>query len=190
MTLPAGPLGHQLAAKIELSVPRVGILGKAVRAGFVRPEQMDDLMPARSEKIRHEQAMAAPGHGLGAHEAGGGLGESVVEGVLPFRSAHASCVASERGRSDAPEALLAGLAASASAELDCVAVGDACRGESLGEGVAIELRIAPRARIPADVDQGPGVGGLEALDELPDRPRPVPDCEHAHGESVSASPLG
>ena len=49
-----------------------------------------------------------------------------------------------------------------------------------GERVPVELRMAPRAREAADVDERPRFRGRKHLEELLDRPGAVPDGEDAH----------
>ncbi len=87
-----------------------------------RAQQMGNVGPAGGEQLCDQPAVAPLPGRLGAHEAGGRLGQLRGEGGLPGVAAHARGVASERGRPDAPELLLAGLAAAAAAKFDGVPV--------------------------------------------------------------------
>jgi cytochrome c5 len=86
--------------------------------------------------------------------------------VLPLGRSHARGVAPERGRADAAEALLAGLAAAAAAQRLGVPILDPACAQCHGQGVSVELRIPSRAWEPADVDHRLDVRPPEQLDQL------------------------
>src|SRR5687768_6302306 len=158
--------------------------------GVARAQKMHDLVPACGEQVGHEQAVTSLRLRFRAHHTWPEFLERRCERLLPFPRAHPRRVASERGRSDAAEPLLAGLAASPAAELDRVAVRDASIGKRRGECLLVELRIASRARIPAYVDERRDAGALKTLDELVGGPGPVADRKDPHVPSVSESGPG
>src|SRR5690349_19694427 len=145
--------GDEGAAEVQPAFPDLALLEQFVRLPLAGPDQVHDLLAAREEQLRDQPPMAAMPVGLGAHQARNRLGERLAERSLPVRRPHACGVAAEGRDADAREALLAGLAAQATAELDRVPVVDARRTERLDERRLPELRVSPRARVASDVDE-------------------------------------
>jgi hypothetical protein len=80
--------------------------------------------------------------------------------------AHPRGVGAERVDADAAEPFLAGLVREPAAEVDLLPVRDSGRLDRCGEGVPVELRVATRARVAADVDERLDAGLAQQRDEL------------------------
>lgn len=129
-------------------------------------EQVEHVVAARHEQLGDQLSVATPPNRLGAEEAGRRLLERSGQRLLPLGRPHARGVIAERGRADAGEALLAGLAAAAAAQRLGMPVGDPGYAQRLGQRVSVELRIPARAWEPADVDYRPYVRRPEPPDQL------------------------
>ena len=174
-----GPLEPSLigeaSAEIELSVSHLGGRMRSVRLSLARAEQVHDLVTARDEELGDEAAVAPQPRRLGAHDARALLVQHQRESVLPLRRSHPRRVAGERAQTG--EALLAGLVRAEPAELDRMAVVDPGLGQRRREGRLVELRIPPRSRVAAHVDEGRHVRLSQARDELRRLTPAVPDRE-------------
>src|SRR4051812_5530 len=116
-------------------------------------EQMHDFVTSGEQQLRDEASVALRLVRLRAHEARRGLRELGCQRLLPGVGAHPRRVAPERADADARESLLAGLPASAPAELLGVPVGDPGLLERRRQRGLPELRVPPRAREAPDVDE-------------------------------------
>ena len=105
--------------------------------------------------VGDEPAVAAPGHGFGAEDGGGGLGgapDEPLQGGGEFRGFHVVGVAAERF--DPPGGMLGvGTGGAPAAEVWLVDVPDAGPVEGGGQGIARELRVTPGAGIAPDVHE-------------------------------------
>src|SRR5581483_1767989 len=146
-------LSDQLSAEVRPAVAVLGLLPPAMRLGPAGTKQMDDVVAARGEELGDQPPVASDPERLGAHQARRGLGERFLEPLLPRLGPHSRRVAPERRHADAAEAILTRLSTQASAELDGVPVGDPGRVERRLERVAAELRVPPRPREAAHVDE-------------------------------------
>src|SRR5262249_59516815 len=99
---------------------------------------------------------------------------------LPAIRAPSRRVAAEGRRAEARELLLARLAAPAPAQLDGVAVDDAGVVERCDQRSLVELRVPPRAREAADVDQRLDVRFFERFGQLGKRANPLADGVRQH----------
>ncbi len=148
------------------------------------PDQVLDLVASSAQQLGDQPAVATPPERLGAHEARRRAGERVGERPLPGLRPHPRRVAAECGHTDAGEELLTRLAASTASELDGVHVLDPRVVKQSGEWVPIELRVPPRAREAADVDERLHFRLREPGDQLVDRPRPVSNGVNTHAHRV------
>src|SRR5262249_51228776 len=112
-------------------------------------------------------------------------GEGGRERVLPARGGHPGGVGAEGRSGDTGVALLAGLPGETAAEVDRVPVRDARLLERGDERPLVELRVPPRARVAAHVDERLHARGVEEPDELLERARPVPDRVHDHANTIA-----
>ena len=141
-------------------------------------EQMRHGVAPGDEQLRDQTPVAAVPIRLGAHEAGGGLGELFLERPLPAGRPHAGGVAPERGDAEARERFLARLAAESAAQLDGVAVDDAGPLERHSKRPPVELRVSSRAGKAPNVDERLDLGSAQRLDQLVERTDSVANREH------------
>jgi hypothetical protein len=166
-----------LTAKIERSVPDLGLRVHAMELALAGPDQMRHGMAPSDEELRDEPAVATKPRRLGAHETRARLTQGLVQRGLPLGCSHARHVAAER--TEAGEALLARLAAPSAPELDRVAVGDSRRLEGVRQRCLVELRVAARAREASYVDERPDRSFAQTGDELVELSPSVTDSEDA-----------
>jgi hypothetical protein len=146
---------------------------------------VEDLVAVGEQVVGDDPSVAAPPHRLGAHHGGGPLGApavQVVEGVAELLGQRVVGVVVEAAVLP-PAVDLVGhaLARSSSGEALRPHQVDADRGERRAERVLVELRVPPRARQPADVDDQLDAGPREQVQELVDRPVGVADREDPRG---------
>src|SRR5438067_2132109 len=134
---------HLRTAKVEATVANLRLVPEPMRLSPRGAEQVQNRVAVGDEELGDQPPVAPPPNGLRAHEAGDGLRDLLVERRLPLGVAHPCRVAAESTDAKATEAFFARFAAAPAAELDRVAVGDACAGERVRDRGPVELRVAP-----------------------------------------------
>src|ERR687897_3805207 len=162
---PPRRLDNQLTAEVEAAVADLGVVREPVPLDAAG-EQVQHVAPARREELGDQLPVAAPPNRLGTEETGRRLLERGGQRALPLLRSHARRVAAERGRADAAESLLAGLAAAAASQRLGMPIGDPGCAQRLVQRVSVELRIPPRG--------GEAAGRDPPLPGPPPGPHPHP----------------
>jgi hypothetical protein len=173
-------LGDELAAEVQGSSAIVSFLGRGVRTVFVRTDQVNDLVSTRGEQLGDQTAVAPPPERLGTHHTGCWSSNYTLERMLPLGLSHPGGVASEGACPDAGEALLAGLTAPASAELDLVPIVDSGLGQGSRKRLLVELGVTAGARKTTHVEERLDAGAPKCVDELLQRTCPVSYSEYTN----------
>jgi uncharacterized cupredoxin-like copper-binding protein len=158
-----------------------------MRFAFPGSDEVDDGMVSDGQEIGDQATVAALPERFRAHEAGSGFCKRRLKRVLPIAPADARRVASERSDPDAAEPLFAGFTTPPAAELDRMPVADAFCGQRGRERHAVELWIAPRARIPTHIDERLRARLPQGLDQLVGGTGSVADGQDAHGKPIEES---
>src|SRR5271170_6974256 len=135
---------------------------------------------ANDERVRHERAMAAPRHGLGAHESGGAVRsepDGAVKRVYELRRLHVVRETAETRIAPAEVNRIA-FRVTQALKIFEVNVTNPGRAQRRCERIGVELRIAAGFRNRTDVHDLLDAMQVKYLDEFADRARGVPDGEN------------
>ena len=150
-----------------------------MRAGIGVRQDLDHRDAAYHERIGHQRAVTAPRHGLRAHDRNAlrtARGDELFERVGKGRSLH---VVRKAAKALVTPAGVGGVLPSAAqaAKRRHGQIVDSARGQRIGQGVGVELRVVARARDGADVGEPFDPIGPEQAEKPINRQRRVADRE-------------
>jgi hypothetical protein len=178
-------LGYESSAEIQPAIARLSFEQRLVLLSLTRPEEVDNAVPARMQKLRDQAPVATPPECLRTHEAGRRLRERRGKRRLPAFAAHASGIAAEGGHAEAAEGVLARFTGQAATELDRMPVANPTLLEHRSERRLVELRVVTRAWKAANIDERADAGFADNRYELFHRTCAVPDRpdDHPHQDA-------